>query len=283
MILILLSVFGREIPTTSKFIVVAVLAISSGLSANFLGGTAAAEGKLGLPYLESSPISFGVTGGVAVLVIVLVLGYIMYASPNHEVQRPAYNEVQKQETTQELFSIIEDLDKPQTDRVQAFTKLRDGMGWKDFRKRNLSNLTFPKSGWRGVDFNEAILRNTSFIGADLTGVDFRRADLTGSDLSGADLREGQLNGAQLSNGKCVNTVFDDIWLRAGTYSNTDFSGASLHNTNLELTNLSGANFSAANLEGASFDHDTNLTLAIYNSKTKFSKAFNPESSGMVAR
>lgn len=279
MILVMLSVFGKEIPSTSKFIVVAVLAISSGLSANFLGGTAAAEGKFKIPYFENSPISFGVTGGIAVLIIVFVLGYVMYAYPTKEASLNN-SLIQKPETVEELFLVLEDMDKPQTERLQAFTKLREGLGWRDFRKRNLSNLAFPKSGWRGVEFTEAILKNTAFIGADLKGVNFVRADLTGSDLSNADLREGALNGAILSNGKCLNTVFDDIWLRSGTYRNTDFSGASLKGTNLEIANFTGANFANANLEDASLDGAV-LEGAIYNSKTNFSKGFNPKSSLMV--
>jgi hypoxanthine phosphoribosyltransferase len=78
MSLILLSLSGREIPMTSRFILVAFLALAAGLSLTFLGGDAAARGGLRIPVVGETPISFGVTGGIAVFVIVLVLGYALY-------------------------------------------------------------------------------------------------------------------------------------------------------------------------------------------------------------
>jgi hypothetical protein len=79
MSLIVLSLFGREIPITSRFIVIAFLALSIGLSSTFLGGTAAAKGTISLPFFKEAPMSFAVTGGIAVFIIVLVLGYALYA------------------------------------------------------------------------------------------------------------------------------------------------------------------------------------------------------------
>jgi hypothetical protein len=78
MLLIILSLFNKEIPMTSRFIVVAFLALSVGLSSTFLGGTAAAKGGITLPFFRESPMSFAVTGGIAVFVIVLMLGYVLY-------------------------------------------------------------------------------------------------------------------------------------------------------------------------------------------------------------
>jgi hypothetical protein len=78
MSLIVLSLFSREIPTTSRFILVAFLALSIGLTSTFLGGTATAKGAMSLPFFTESPMSFAVTGGIAVFVIVLVLGNLFY-------------------------------------------------------------------------------------------------------------------------------------------------------------------------------------------------------------
>lgn len=78
MLLIILSLFGREIPTSSRFIVVSFLALSVGLSSTFLGGTAAARGRMSLPFFKESPMSFAATGGIAAFIIVLVLGYVLY-------------------------------------------------------------------------------------------------------------------------------------------------------------------------------------------------------------
>jgi len=78
MALLLFSLYGREIPSTSRFIFVAFLALSFGLSSTFLGGTAAAKGAISLPFFKEEPMSFAVTGGIAVSVIIMILGYITY-------------------------------------------------------------------------------------------------------------------------------------------------------------------------------------------------------------
>jgi len=78
MMLIVLSLYSREIPETSRFILVAFLALSIGLSSTFLGGTAAARGVVSMPFFKESPMSFAVTGGIAVFIIVLVLGFALY-------------------------------------------------------------------------------------------------------------------------------------------------------------------------------------------------------------
>jgi hypoxanthine phosphoribosyltransferase len=78
MSLIVLSLFGLEIPMTSRFILVAFLALAAGLGLTFLGSSAAAGGNLRIPVVGETPISFGVTGGIAAFVIILVLGYALY-------------------------------------------------------------------------------------------------------------------------------------------------------------------------------------------------------------
>lgn len=78
MLLIVLSLFDLVIPTTSRFIFVAFLALSVGLSSTFLGGTAAAKGAISLPFFKESPMSFALTGGIAVFVIVMVLAYTLF-------------------------------------------------------------------------------------------------------------------------------------------------------------------------------------------------------------
>lgn len=77
-LLVVLSLFGREIPTTSRFIVVAFLALTIGLSSTFLGGDAVTRGGVNLPFFKESPMSFAATGGIGAFVIVLVLGYVLY-------------------------------------------------------------------------------------------------------------------------------------------------------------------------------------------------------------
>jgi len=78
MALILLAVFGHEVPKDSRFLVVAVFSFGAALSSSFLGGHAAANGHIPLPFAKSHPVAFSVLGGVAVLIILMVLGHLLY-------------------------------------------------------------------------------------------------------------------------------------------------------------------------------------------------------------
>jgi hypothetical protein len=80
MLLVLLSVFGHVVPAEGRFPVVVVLALGSALAVSFLGGDAAAKGVIPIPWVKTHPIAFSVSGGLAVLVIVLGLGYWLYVS-----------------------------------------------------------------------------------------------------------------------------------------------------------------------------------------------------------
>jgi hypothetical protein len=78
MSLVVASVIGHEVPSGSKFLVVAVLALGCAMSATFLGGEAVAAGKV--PFFGNAhPLAISTTGGIAVLVILLVLGHYFYA------------------------------------------------------------------------------------------------------------------------------------------------------------------------------------------------------------
>ena len=77
------TLWDKEVPEGSRFLVVAILAIASGAASGFFGGYARAKGQLQLPYLED-PISFGVTGGIATLFLVLLLGHWLYSGATRE-------------------------------------------------------------------------------------------------------------------------------------------------------------------------------------------------------
>jgi hypothetical protein len=76
MVLVVASIFKATIPSESRFLVVVVLALGTALSSAFLGGSAAAAGKV--PIFKNSPMKFTVTGGIAAFIIVLVLGHFLY-------------------------------------------------------------------------------------------------------------------------------------------------------------------------------------------------------------
>lgn len=76
--LILLSIFGHAVPKDSRFLVVIFLAISAGLSAGVLGGNASARGAIPLPFAKEHPLSVALTGGIAVLVVLLIVGSYLF-------------------------------------------------------------------------------------------------------------------------------------------------------------------------------------------------------------
>ena len=71
---------GSPLPSggTERFVIIAIVAFGAALSSAFLGGDAAAKGSIPLKYATEHPLTFGVTGGVAVFVIVFVLASIVY-------------------------------------------------------------------------------------------------------------------------------------------------------------------------------------------------------------
>jgi hypothetical protein len=77
MSLAIVGISGHEVPKGSRFLVVAVLALGCALSAAFLGGHAVASGKI--PFFGNAhPLAISTSGGIAVLVIILVLGHYFY-------------------------------------------------------------------------------------------------------------------------------------------------------------------------------------------------------------
>ncbi|MGA6981474.1 MAG: Fic family protein, partial [Candidatus Sulfotelmatobacter sp.] len=72
--LVLLSVWGHSVPNDARYLVVIVLALSGALSAAFLGGNASARGTIPFPTLNEHPLTVAFTGGIAVLIALLMLG-----------------------------------------------------------------------------------------------------------------------------------------------------------------------------------------------------------------
>lgn len=81
MALVLAATFGKEVPPSSRFLVVVVLAFGAALSSAFIGGGVAAKGQLPIPGLQNHPVEFSAVGGIAVLVVVLLLGNATFTQP----------------------------------------------------------------------------------------------------------------------------------------------------------------------------------------------------------
>jgi hypothetical protein len=85
-----LTLFGNalRIGPESRFAVIAVFSLGVGLSASFLGGTAAAEGKIPLPFAQANPLQFSLAGGVAVVMISMLLASALYNPGKPPVVEP---------------------------------------------------------------------------------------------------------------------------------------------------------------------------------------------------
>ena len=105
------------------------------------------------------------------------------------------------------------------------------------------------------------LRKINFSYLDLRGVILARRDLQGKDFSGSDLEGANLEGADLG---------------AAILKDANLRGANLEGAILERVNFRGTNLENTNLKKANF-----RSWAIYDSKTKFPKGFDPKARGMT--
>jgi Fic family protein len=78
MSLVVMSIWGRVVPSEARYLVVIVLALSGALSVGFLGGNASARGTIPIPFVNDSPLTVAFTGAIAVLVVLLVLGQHLF-------------------------------------------------------------------------------------------------------------------------------------------------------------------------------------------------------------
>ena len=86
MVLVVLTMVVGPVPDSSRIIVVTVIAFGLAFANAFIGGNAAAKGKLPLMF-EKYSIEFSAAGGVATFLIVFVLGSVLY-SGNGRVEVP---------------------------------------------------------------------------------------------------------------------------------------------------------------------------------------------------
>lgn len=122
--LVLLAIAGHEVPSDSRFLVVVVLGIGCGLAFSFLGGEIAAEGKVPLSLAKDYPIGFAVSGGIAVVVVMMVLGswlYVRESSPPAQVSE-RLDEIRDQVAQQQPLRIypVVDLASALELQVQLF-------------------------------------------------------------------------------------------------------------------------------------------------------------------
>lgn len=95
MVLVILSAMSRSVPPDDRYLVIIILGLGSALSASFVGGSAAAKGDIPITVARNRPFSFSVGGGVAVLIIVLVLGWALYLPKSNGSPTPQIDTVIK--------------------------------------------------------------------------------------------------------------------------------------------------------------------------------------------
>lgn len=76
--LVVASLVEFDVPCNSRFAVIVTLALGARLATSLLGGLALAEGKFADLINFLTPVQFSVGGGVAVIVIMLILGNFLY-------------------------------------------------------------------------------------------------------------------------------------------------------------------------------------------------------------
>jgi fido (protein-threonine AMPylation protein) len=74
MTLVFMSMWGRRVPDDARYLVVIILALAGGLSTVLLGGNMIARGSIPVPFVQERPVQFACSGGIAVVVILLILG-----------------------------------------------------------------------------------------------------------------------------------------------------------------------------------------------------------------
>lgn len=75
MALVIASVFGHSVPRDQRFLVALVFSLGAALATTFLGGEAAARGKIPM---NANPLVISTTGGIAVLITLLTLLHYTY-------------------------------------------------------------------------------------------------------------------------------------------------------------------------------------------------------------
>lgn len=105
MVIAFLPVIDHSIPCSGRFPVLIVLAFGSAMAFSFIGGSAAAKGQVPLPFGLQTPVQFGVGGGIAVIIVVLLIGWALYVKDCHD-EDPAYR-VRSIEDRVDLSRVLE--------------------------------------------------------------------------------------------------------------------------------------------------------------------------------
>jgi hypothetical protein len=147
MSLVVAAVSGRSVPQNSAFLVVAVLSLGVALASAFIGGDAAAKGRVPIPGVQRHAIEFSAAGGIAVFVLVMVLSSWLYPRRDGDMSEAGVkiailpSQLEEVRRVAEIFS-----GKSESD-------LQNDLGLDELIKRNV-DLLF--ASYRHSAFNEKL-------------------------------------------------------------------------------------------------------------------------------
>jgi hypothetical protein len=93
MALVVASLFKLHVECDSRFLVVGVMAFCAAIGAAFLGNDAAVRGNIPIPKAANHSLAISAGGGIAVLVMILLLGYNLYVKQCLSVAKPEIEQV----------------------------------------------------------------------------------------------------------------------------------------------------------------------------------------------
>ena len=290
--LVIGSLFGLSVPITGRFAVITVLALGVSLSASFLTGRAHSEGRLAIPGLNISELTFSVTGGIAAFFLIFILGYLIYVRGG----QPDVTGLRD-----ELARVL----GPQRARQSALDQLLS-MRVTDLHGVVLAELTLPRAGWEQINMTDSDLHDIRWDYAAVHSANLTRVDLSGSTLLYADFRTTSFAGAVFDHACAEHANFEDDFMRNSRSRVADFRYADFAGANLDIaeftdcsmqdasfenavltsalivhSDLTGADLRSANLSGATGLETDNLRGAIYDSTTSFPRRFDAAVHGLI--
>ena len=249
MLLVLFALQDKEVPCNSRLLIVFVLALGAALAAAFLGGDVTARGTVPLPFGSNKPIQFSAAGGVAVLIIVILIGNTVYANQGckgtgkachseiaaltstlserdlasagdqYQAAKVCVSGLQKLESRQSaahalLKAVFSDVGTHPVPRRLRTLRANVLALVREVQVTNLADLLrqrpLDELDLFRVNLSGTNLRHVSFRGAFLIETNFEGANLDGADFSSAYVRNVNFKNASLN-----NTIFDGAdWFNA---------------------------------------------------------------------
>ena len=249
MSLVLLAVFGYEIPCNSRFLITLLFSFCVALATAFIGGTAAARGRIPLLDPNKHVVHFSVTGGGAVLIVLLLITPYVYRS-DHCAPRVTACENEIENLATSLRPDRLDLARDRFMSVRLCVEALAGYEERNRAAEKLVSVIFSDVGRppiprqlrtlrakvidlalnvRIVNFYALIpdqnLDNLDLFRIDFSNVDLREFSFRHSFLIETNFAGATLDGANFSGAHIRNVNFENASLRNTVFDNADWFNA----------------------------------------------------------